>query len=63
MITRELEKCISNAAVHLNNDILNLKVEVKTNLCVIYDNRLISMNDAKMIDLKFTFAKPSNIVL
>ena len=63
MITRKFEKCISNVAAHLNNDILNFKIEVKTNFCVIYDNCLISMNNAEITDLKLTFAKSSNIVL
>ena len=63
IITRKIDKCILNAAAHLNNDVLNFIVEIKTNFCVIYDNRIISMNDEKIIDLKLLFAKLANIVL
>ena len=63
MITRKIEKYILNVVVYLNNDMLNFKIEIKTNFCVVYDNRLISMNNSKMTVLKFTFAKSSNIML
>ena len=63
IITQKLEKCISNTIAYLNNNMLNFKAEIKTNSCVLYDNRLISMNNAKVTDLKLTFAKSSNIVL
>ena len=63
IITRKIKKCISNATAHLNKNILNFIVEIKTNSCVIYDNRMISMNDKKVTDLKFLFAKSANIVL